>query len=102
MEAMNSVQEQTTTGTTAFDPFYVEFKHAAHLPQWLKLQHEVRAGLEKLMAESVRVVPPVELAARLDALNDRIAAYNDHVPNVYLRKPALTPANWTDQYESWQ
>lgn len=88
--------------TAAFDPFYAEFKLAADLPVWLKLQHDIRADVEKLMTEGLRARTfPADLAACLRAINERIAAYNRHVPNVHLRKPELTPDNWAEQCEEW-
>src|SRR5690606_37585876 len=88
-------------GPAAFDPFYNEFKHADTLPLWLKLQHEIRTKLDKLMAEASRLTPAL-FQERIKSVNDTIAAYNDNVPNVYLRKPKLTPANWSEQYDNWQ
>jgi len=90
-----------TDETVAFDPFYVEFKHTEHLPPWLKLQHAIRAELEKLMAETHRGELPDDFADTLLPINNRIAAYNKQVPNVYLRKPKLTAGNWAEQYEEW-
>ncbi|MDF2718332.1 MAG: hypothetical protein K0R28_5257 [Paenibacillus sp.] len=103
MEAPLDIREQMlhTEETTAFDPFYVEFKLADDLPLWLKLQHEIRAKLEKLVAEKDRS-PAADFGAGLQAVNDRIAAYNNHVPNAYLRKPPMTAANWLEEYEGWQ
>ena len=59
-----------TDETVAFDPFYVEFKHTEHLPPWLKLQHAIRAELEKLMAERTSIVIAHRLATVLSC--DRI------------------------------
>lgn len=103
MEASLDIREQTahTEETAAFDPFYVEFKLADDLPLWLKLQYEIRAELEKLMAEKDRSLP-ADFGAGLQAVNDRIAAYNKHVPNAYLRKPPITANNWLEEYENWQ
>lgn len=85
----------------AFDPFYAEIKHADVWPNWLKLQHEIRTQLERLMAESQRLLP-ADFGLRLIAINERIVAYNRHVPNIYLRKPNITSDNWHEQYEDWQ
>ncbi|TNJ61969.1 hypothetical protein FE784_33000 [Paenibacillus hemerocallicola] len=97
MEASINSREETT----AFDPFYLEIKHADDLPQWLKLRHDIRAKLDKLMANKHRSLP-ADFDAGLRAINERIAAYNNHVPNAYLRKPSLSSDNWLDEYEAWQ
>ena len=104
MEAWARNRNETShedAAAAAFDPFYMEFKAVSGLPAWLKLQHEIRADLDKLMAETARS-RPADFAAGLTAINRRIAEYNRHVPSSYLRKSALTPDNWTEQYESWQ
>lgn len=101
MESLFSLKDQPAPmEKPAFDPFYCEFKHADVLPEWLKLQHSIRTRLERLMADAFRM-QPADLAARLRSINDLIIDYNQNVPNVFLQKPPLTPANLTEQYEGW-
>jgi len=103
MEAAHTTAEPswTTRQTPAFDPFYSAFGQADAWPRWLRLRRDVRVQLEKLMADSSGELP-LDLEERLKAVNQSIAEYNDHVPNVYLRKPMLTAANWEEQYDEWQ
>lgn len=102
MEALTDLlyQPQRTADTNDFDPFYTECKNACDFPLWLKLQHDIRAGLEQLLAETAHALPE-DFAERLNAINNRISDYNKHVPSVFLRKPVLTPGNWTDKCEDW-
>ncbi|GAA3402352.1 hypothetical protein ACFFNY_04110 [Paenibacillus hodogayensis] len=103
MEASVNTREETlrTEEPAVFDPFYAEFKLADDLPQWLKLRYDICALLEKLMA-SKHLLNPADIDISMKAINDRIAAYNIHVPNAYLCKTSITPDNWIEEYEAWQ
>lgn len=84
----------------AFDPFYAEFKLASDLPVWLKLQHDIRSGLEKLLAE--HAYEGAALESRLKPINERISLYNEHVPNEFLRRACLNADNFLVECEAWQ
>ncbi|WP_127581491.1 hypothetical protein [Paenibacillus koleovorans] len=85
--------------TAAFDPFYSSINHKDGLPSWLQLQQEIRAELTRLMA--------LTADRSFLKLNQLIAAYNDCVPNVHLRRPLIVFDTLSSQaleliYEDWQ
>lgn len=86
----------------AFDPFYCAWKSTANLPLWLKLQHEIREELNKLMAlaQSSPAIP--DKNALIASLNAKIDEYNENVPSIHLKKEAVRPDRIAEAYESWQ
>jgi len=87
--------------SAALDPFYTEIRHAEVLPSWLKLRHEIRLLMENLVLCAHRL-PSAELQTRLNEINDLIVQFNQNVPNEYMQKALLTPANLAKQYDRWQ
>lgn len=94
------MEMEASAKMNAFDPFYLEIKHADELPRWLQLRSDIHTRLEKLMSDR-RDSEATDIEAGLCIINERIAAYNAHVPNAHLRKPFMSSDNWMEEYEDW-
>lgn len=67
-----------------FQHFQRIAKDACYKPEWLKLQHEIRDELKKLVDEA-KQLSPKELNKRVKEVNGRIAKYNRNCPPPFLK-----------------
>ncbi len=85
----------------AFDPFYSNFRMTDSLPHWLQLQQQIREHLNRLMA-GLDSASLVLTESEINVINEKIAVYNENVPNIHLRKALVKPDHVEEAFESWQ
>lgn len=77
-------------------------KNASYLPSWLELQHEIRDDIRALRNKYDRGQLPPAAKSDVDAINKKIARYNNAVPTPILQKGKLHLESVHEQAPKWE
>jgi hypothetical protein len=75
-------------------------KNANILPDWLRLQHEIRDQLRNLLF-SIHNDDENKIERELLEINKKIVIYNNRVPSTILQKQKITRDNMEQQFQLW-
>ena len=93
--------ETSLSSGNVYDNFLKTAKDAGYLPLWIKMQKEIRAGLQETLKLVGLKAKEAELIHSIESINEKIKRYNDICPpNMQRRK--IEADRIREQYKHWQ